>query len=267
MKFSLQTVLSLMGLASATPYHDKHQWKPPGHDDFRGPCPMMNTLANHGYLPHDGRNLTRPVVVNALNQALHFNASLGNLMFDMALVANPEEGADWFTLDHLNRHNVLEHDASLSRADAYFGSNHIFNATIFAQTQHFWTDKNTLTAAMLANSKIARQVISKAFNPNYTFTDTTENFSLGEVAAPIIVFGDMEEGTVERNFVEYFFTNERLPHELGWQRKSKEVTLADISFVTAMVGEATNLITGSSSSSASASKQKRMADLHAGWGF
>ncbi|KAL4930753.1 peroxidase family protein [Aspergillus undulatus] len=228
----------------------------------------MNTLANHGYLPHDGRNLTRPVVVNALNSALHFNTSLGSLMFDMAIVANPEEGADYFTLDHLNRHNVLEHDASLSRADAYFGSNHIFNSTIFAQTQHFWTDP-TLTAAMLANSKIARQVTSKAFNPNYTFTASTENFSLGEVAAPIIVFGDMQEGTVERDWVEYFFLNERLPIELGWQRKSQEVTLTDIISVTEMIAAAANLITdsGSSSGSASASKHKRRADLHAGWGF
>lgn len=25
-------------------------WVPPGPDDSRGPCPMINTLANHGYL-------------------------------------------------------------------------------------------------------------------------------------------------------------------------------------------------------------------------
>ncbi|RDW84122.1 peroxidase family protein [Aspergillus mulundensis] len=223
---------------------------------------MMNTLANHGFLPHNGRNLTRPVVVEALTTALHFNASLADLMFDMALVANPETGADFFTLDHLNRHNVLEHDASLSRADAHFGSNHIFNASIFAQTRAFWTN-STLSAAMLANSKVARQVVSKAFNPNYTFTESTENFSLGEAAAPIIVFGDMDQGTVSREWVEYFFYNERLPTELGWTRKSEEVTLADVSKVTEMIAAAANLITDSGTT---AVRSKR-ADLHSGFGF
>lgn len=58
---------------------------------------------------------------------------------------------------------------------------------------------------MLTNSKLFRQIESRASNPNYTFTSTVEAFSLGEVAAPIIVFGDMESGTVSRKFVEFFF--------------------------------------------------------------
>lgn len=58
---------------------------------------------------------------------------------------------------------------------------------------------------MLANGKVARQIVSKAYNPTYTFTSTTEGFSLGEVAAPIIVFGDHASATVNRNLVEYFF--------------------------------------------------------------
>jgi hypothetical protein len=59
---------------------------------------MMNTLANHNFLPHDGRNLTREVVVDALASALNFNQSLGSLMFDMAIVANPQPNATYFTL-------------------------------------------------------------------------------------------------------------------------------------------------------------------------
>lgn len=59
---------------------------------------------------------------------------------------------------------------------------------------------------MLANSKIFRQLESKSANPNYTFTSTTEQFSLGEVAAPIIVFGDHASATVNRSLVTYFFS-------------------------------------------------------------
>lgn len=106
--------------------------------------------------------------------------------------------------DDLNRHNVLEHDASLSRQDAYFGNNHIFDAGVFAESKAYWTDE-IMTPTMLANSKLARQITSRANNPNYTFTSTVEAFSLGEVAAPIIAFGDLVTGDVNRSLVEYFF--------------------------------------------------------------
>ena len=32
----------------------KHAFRPPGRGDQRGPCPGLNALANHNYLPHDG---------------------------------------------------------------------------------------------------------------------------------------------------------------------------------------------------------------------
>jgi hypothetical protein len=92
----------------------------------------------------------------------------------------------------------------VSRSDAYFGNNHIFNQTIFDETRRYWVGP-IVNANMLASSKIARQVSSKAFNPTYTFTSNTEEFSLGEVAAPVIAFGDLNTVTVNKSLVEYFF--------------------------------------------------------------
>lgn len=101
---------------------------------------MMNTLANHGYLPRDGRGISSGVLVRALASALNFEGSLAEIMFEHAIIVNPEPKATSFTLyvcfnipkvtrlqargsvayndlygtsDQLNRHNVLEHDASL----------------------------------------------------------------------------------------------------------------------------------------------------------
>ncbi|OHW98918.1 hypothetical protein CSPAE12_02307 [Colletotrichum incanum] len=238
-----------------------NEWAPAGPDDFRDPCPMMNTLANHGFLPHDGRNLTQENVVKGLQEGLNFNTSLGELMFRMAIVANPEPNATFFTLDHLNAHNVLEHDASLSRTDAFFGSNHIFNQTIFDESRAYWT-KDILDADQLANSKIARQINSKAFNPNYTFTASVENFSLGEIAAPIIAFGDMSAGTVNKTLVEYFFLNERLPAELGWVKKESPISQEDILSVVQMISKATSLTTGGEEEVPHASMVR---DLHTGF--
>lgn len=31
-----------------------HKFVPPGPNDLRGPCPGLNALANHNFLPHSG---------------------------------------------------------------------------------------------------------------------------------------------------------------------------------------------------------------------
>jgi len=97
---------------------------------------------------------------------------------------------------------------------------------------------------MIANSKLARQIDSRAFNPNYTFTTTTEAFSLGEMAAPFIAFGDLDKVTVDRELVTYFFEKERLPVELGWTRSGAVVGVEDIMRVVGVIGGALGLFTG-----------------------
>ncbi|KAJ3740778.1 Chloroperoxidase [Lentinula detonsa] len=39
-----------------------HQWQAPSPTDSRGPCPGLNTLANHGFLPRNGSNIIRETV-------------------------------------------------------------------------------------------------------------------------------------------------------------------------------------------------------------
>lgn len=74
---------------------------------------MLNTLANHGYLPHDGRTIDHDITLSALDKALNINGEMGGLLFEFALTTNPEPNATYFSLEDLSRHNVLEHDASL----------------------------------------------------------------------------------------------------------------------------------------------------------
>lgn len=91
-----------------------------------------------------------------------------------------------------------------SRADAHFGNNYVFNQTVFDRSREYWTAP-TLTVEMLANSKLAREVESRAFNPTYSFPNRTNEASLLELAAPIAAFGDPDGGTLRRDFLEYFF--------------------------------------------------------------
>ncbi|THY37592.1 Cloroperoxidase [Aureobasidium pullulans] len=259
MKFTIAATTLSFALSSAFPQKnaqvampdDIHAWHPAGINDLRGPCPMMNTLANHGFIPRNGGNITKQNAIKGLADGLNFDAALASLMWDQAIIANPEPNATFFTLEHLNQHNVLEHDASLSRMDAYYGNNHVFNPEAFATSTRYWTDE-TLTANMLANSKLARMVESRAFNPNYTFTANNEQFSLGEVAAPFIAFGNTTSVTVPRDLVLYFFEHERLPHELGWSKKNETMTLKDILNVVSSIRNATSLLTPESASNQTA---------------
>lgn len=44
----------------------EYAWVAPGAGDQRGPCPGLNALANHGYLPHNGV-ADIPTIVSAVN--------------------------------------------------------------------------------------------------------------------------------------------------------------------------------------------------------
>lgn len=51
----------------------KHPYIAPGPNDLRGPCPGLNTLANHGYLPRGGVATPQQIVT-----AVQTGFNLGN---------------------------------------------------------------------------------------------------------------------------------------------------------------------------------------------
>ncbi|KAL2069186.1 hypothetical protein VTL71DRAFT_15524 [Oculimacula yallundae] len=275
MKFALLSISLTAFMVSAVPQYERQyptvisvgDWIPGGSNDLRGPCPMMNTLANHGFIPRDGKNLTRDNIVHGLSTGLNFDPVVANIMWEQAIFINPEPNASFFTLDQLNVHNVLEHDASLSRSDALFGNNHVFNQSVFDTTKTFWTSE-TLNANQLAMSKVFRQVVSKSTNPEYRFTASVEPFSLGEVAAPILVFGDIASGTCNRAMVVSFFENERLPVDLGFVKQASPITLDQVLATSKLIADAANLITPSGNSSGTPHRRHMLKsgirDLHIG---
>lgn len=74
---------------------------------------MLNALANHGILPHDGKNITQEQTINALKSSINLNEDLAKTQFEAALMTNPNPHASTYSLDDLCSHGILEHDASL----------------------------------------------------------------------------------------------------------------------------------------------------------
>jgi hypothetical protein len=141
---------------------------------------MLNTLANHGFLPHNGKDISESVIVQVFGDVLNFDPAFSQFLHGIALRGNPAPNATTFSLNNLDAHKLFEHDSSLrfvirpilvlshvllglqtqaklgphSRADSYWGDAVSFNQTIFDQTQSHWTDpivdlksKFVLTAA------------------------------------------------------------------------------------------------------------------------
>ena len=109
-----------------------HSFIPPSFSDLRSPCPALNALANHGYMyavfilisgqtrltgasNRDGRNLTVHALVEAIQHVYNFTKPLAYLLAlsGVLLCGNGRT----VNLDRLAKHNVIEHDASLSRQD------------------------------------------------------------------------------------------------------------------------------------------------------
>ncbi|KAK6525585.1 hypothetical protein TWF281_010642 [Arthrobotrys megalospora] len=49
---------------------NRGEWKHPEVTDLRGPCPIINSLANHGFIARDGRNITADDIIKAFQEEL-----------------------------------------------------------------------------------------------------------------------------------------------------------------------------------------------------
>lgn len=181
---------------------------------------MLNTLANHGLLPHNGKDISQEVITEVLNNTLNLADGLSAFLFEEAMTTVEDPKATTFSLSDLNCPGILEHDGSLrylplqkhrgnqadllSRQDTYFGNNHEFNQTIFDQTKSYWTTP-LIDMYQAAEAHEARLNTSKATNPTFNLSETGLTFSFGETAAYMIVFEDTNLGYANRSWVEYFF--------------------------------------------------------------
>ncbi|KAJ3211709.1 hypothetical protein HK099_007933 [Clydaea vesicula] len=108
------------------------EWHPRFPNDLRAPCPLLNTLANHAILPHSGRDISQADLVSAL-KIIGISETIAEKISQEAVhkfgIAD-KSGVLRIHLDSLSKHNVIEHDSSLSRPDAHFGDQSTFTALL-----------------------------------------------------------------------------------------------------------------------------------------
>jgi hypothetical protein len=58
---------------------------------------------------------------------------------------------------------------------------------------------------MVANARLTRMIDSVKYNPRFALSELAADFSAGEGAGYMLVFGNKTQKTARRDFVEYFF--------------------------------------------------------------
>ena len=143
--------------------------------------------------------------------------------------SNPNPLALYFDLDMLDKHDfVIEHDASLSRADASTGDNHSFNQTIWDTVTAYFDGQKDATIPTAAKAKFNRVTTESARDPKFSYGPVQFIFSYGETAIYLSTMGDPTTGVAPVNYVNVLFEEERLPYAEGWRPTVAPTTLASL---------------------------------------
>ena len=106
----------------------------------------------------------------------------------------------------LDRHDALiEHDASLSRADASTGDDHTFNQTLWDSVLAYYSGMNTTTIAAAAAARHNRLLVEQRRDPHFSFGPTQLLFQTAETALYLSAMGDPVSGRAPLAYVRSLF--------------------------------------------------------------
>jgi hypothetical protein len=181
----------------------------------RSPCPMLNALANHGILPHNGKGLTKEIVVKALTTSVNLDSKIANTFASVALTSNPDHHTSSFDLNHLDKHNLIEHDVSLSRDDFAFGDNHSFAPDIWATYLATYGTSEKTSFDVASKARWGRVMASKkkheAQGKLFEYGIKEFILSYGETALIMAFMGDPKEGQIPIKYLKVFVGKSQFP--------------------------------------------------------
>jgi len=153
-----------------------HPYKPAGASDSRGPCPFLNSLANHDYFPHSGKEITLYRALKAVHQVGKLGYLQTIFLVSIAFVFNGREGKNGrrmlslHNLANIHSHNmVIEHDVSLLRQDVSIGDSQKQDPELLKQLLSHSSDGHWVTASDLVAARAQRYQQSKTQNPRHVF--------------------------------------------------------------------------------------------------
>ncbi|KAK3904913.1 Peroxidase, family 2-domain-containing protein [Staphylotrichum tortipilum] len=219
-------LLPLLALAgAATAALDFSKWKTRQPGEFRAPCPAMNSLANHNFIQRDGRNITVAKLVPVLEEVFNLSPELATIISNLGLFTAPDPSKGVFTLDDLNRHNLFEHDASLSREDFYYhGDASTFRPEVFKKFFDHFKGMKYIDIESAAAARYAMVLDSRKRNPTFTYGVQQRITSYGETNKYLRTMAEPATGKCLASFVKILFEQERLPFNEGWRPPTTQIS-------------------------------------------
>ncbi|PFH62400.1 hypothetical protein XA68_13839 [Ophiocordyceps unilateralis] len=233
--FALASVLVAAGipLVSADPPFSlrdprfrMHRRGVPSDKISRSPCPGMNSLANHGFLPFDGQNINLTSLVVGSYQGLGLSPETGCIIVLSGLARAQASVDQSFPLEVIGSPAwAIEHDASWSRLDTAEAkakglNNRDFNDQIWdlALREMEACDKKEGQVSINCLGKSKADIIKRARKLPYAFNYSPTAAAIGavEAARTYLTLGNGKEG-LELDYVKPFFEDERLPWNEGWR--------------------------------------------------
>ncbi|KZV89111.1 Cloroperoxidase [Exidia glandulosa HHB12029] len=210
-----------------------HPWFPLAPGQQRGPCPGLNTLASHGYLPRSG--VASPgQIVTAVQEGFNMAWDLATLVTYGAFLVDGNPLTNLMSIGSTSRltgpappkpalvsglstHGTFEGDASMTRSDAFLGDNHSFNETLFDQlvqiSKEVGGGKYNVSAA--AEVRFQRFQDSVARNPTFNFANPRFATAFVETIFPLAFFIDGRDKSLalDLDVMRGFFKDSRMPHD------------------------------------------------------
>jgi hypothetical protein len=200
-------------------------WQAPTSTDKRSPCPAVNTLANHGYINRNGVGIVPSDFINAIVTVLNVDSGLAGTLVNTAtslLGYTNANGVKVLDLDALRKHNVIEHDASLTRRDIGDSGNDNYSAQpdLIEQLKSLSTDGSTLGWNEIAKARNLRQSQEKSSDPTYGLDIAHTAAALAEGVFTLRVLGTGDN--IPLDFIDSWFGQEQIPD--GWSAPASPYT-------------------------------------------
>ncbi|KZT08139.1 chloroperoxidase-like protein [Laetiporus sulphureus 93-53] len=190
------------------------QYVPPTPTDSRSSCPALNAMANHGILPHSGRNISFRQLNTAIHTTYNFSPTFCFFVPNYAAgMLNKNYWTDTFDLEDIDVHNCIEHDASLTREDSYLvadqtkPSKQLVEALLASATG----PGGALTAADLSRYSGKRRMDARRTNGQFSMSTFHKFFGSSNSSTFVTTFG----GKVQD--LKVWLLEDRIPD--GWQSR------------------------------------------------
>ncbi|ETI32536.1 hypothetical protein F441_20558 [Phytophthora nicotianae CJ01A1] len=184
----------------------------------RSPCPALNTLANHGYLPRNGQNITHDMLATALENVYNIGSTVVAIL--VSQVPDP------ISLDYLGIHNNIEHDASLAHTDAYYGHDPMLaNKTLAEDFFNRAGSDGLLTNKIVAKTRKDRGKTCNAENPECTYGVKAQTLAFLEASVLLMALGSGNSISVDH--ARSFIMDEKIPDD--YTRPKSTVGVVELS--------------------------------------